>query len=93
MPTLNEKYRFTASDGVTPTVVTPLDGWPRYRWERIDDGKFFRKKLANELTFAKADYTYFKALYDAADCTKITLLIERYCGGAWVTDYEGKIVS
>ena len=91
MPTLNEKYRFTASDGVTPTVVTPLDGWPRYRWERIDDGKFFRKKLANELTFAKADYTYFKALYDAADCTKITLLIERYCGGAWVTDYEGKI--
>lgn len=92
MPTLNEKYRFTASDGVTPTVVEPLDGWPRYRWERVDDGKFFRKKLANELLFAGADYAYFKALYDADDCTKITLLIERYCAGAWVTDYEGKIV-
>jgi hypothetical protein len=48
-------------------------------------------KLATKLKFRKADYTYFRDIYDAGECNEVTLLIENFCGGDWVTWHEGII--
>lgn len=91
MPSLFDTFRFTANDGVADTTVTPLNSGLRRRWEREGDTRSYRAKLATKLLFKGADYTYFRDLYDAGDCDEVTLLIENYCGGAWVTWHEGVI--
>jgi hypothetical protein len=63
----------------------------RRRWEREGNTRAYRLKLANKLLFKGADYQYFRAIYDTGTCTEVTLLIENYCGGEWVTWYEGII--
>lgn len=91
MPFLLDTYRFTANDGVSDTTVTPLNSGLKRRWEREGNTRAYRVKLTTKLLFKGADYAYFRALYDAGDCTEVTLLIENYCGGAWVTWHEGVI--
>ena len=48
-------------------------------------------KLNTKMVFRKADYAFFRAIYDLGDCLEVSLLIENYCGGAWVTWFEGII--
>lgn len=91
MPALFDTYRFTANDGTTDTTVAPVARGLRRRWERDGDTRAYRVKLATKLLFKGADYTYFRDLYDAGDCTEITLLIERYCAGVWETWHDGII--
>lgn len=91
MPALFDTYRFTANDGVSDTSVSPIVSTLRRRWEREGNTRAYRLKLANKLLFKGADYEYFRAIYDTGTCTEVTLLIENYCGGEWVTWYEGII--
>lgn len=91
MPSLLQTFRFTANDGTGDTTVTPLNSGLRRRWEREGDTRSYRVKLATKLLFKGADYSYFRDLYDAGDCTEVTLLIERFCGGEWVTWHEGVV--
>jgi hypothetical protein len=91
MPSLLSTFRFTANDGTGDQTVTPLNSGLRRRWEREGNTRAYRVKLATRLLFKGADYTYFRDLYDLGDCTEVTLLIENYCGGAWVTWHEGVI--
>lgn len=85
MQNLFDRYRFTASDGVDDTSVYPVNSGLRFRWERQDDGKFFREKLATELVFRGDDYTYFRGFFDDGTCTRVTLTIERRCSGTLQT--------
>ena len=91
MPSLFESFRFTVSDGVTDTTVTPLISGLKRSWQREGDTRSYRVKLNTKLLFRKDDYVLFRALYDTGDCTEVTLLIENYCGGEWVTWHEGLI--
>lgn len=91
MPALLDTFRFTVNDGTGDTTVTPLNSGLRRRWEREGDTRSYRAKLATKLLFKGNDYTYFRGLYDAGDCETVTLLIENYCGGDWVTWHEGTI--
>jgi len=43
------------------------------------------------MVFKGADYDYFRTIYDTGDCTEVTLLIERYCGGVWANWYMGTL--
>lgn len=89
MPALFSTFRFTANDGTGDTLVYPVVRGLKRRWEREGDTRSYRIKLATALTFRKADYIYFRAIYDTGTCTEVSLLIENYCGGAWVTWFEG----
>ena len=89
MPSLFDTFRFTANDGSGDQSLTPIARGLKRRWERIDGGRAYRVKLSNKLLFKGADYTYFRDIYDAGDCTEVSLLIENYCGGEWVTWHEG----
>ena len=91
MPALLDTYRFTVNDGTGDVIVTPLNSGLNRRWEREGSTRAYRVKLATKLLFKGVDYTYFRDLYDAGDCTEVTLLIENYCGGAWVTWFEGNV--
>ena len=92
MPNLLDTFRFTANDGISGvTTVTPITSTLRRRWEREGDTRSYRVKLATKLKFRKADYTYFRDIYDAGECNEVTLLIENFCGGDWVTWHEGVI--
>ena len=92
MPNLLDTFRFIANDGISgATTVTPITSTLRRRWEREGDTRSYRVKLATKLKFRKADYTYFRDIYDAGECNEVTLLIENFCGGDWVTWYEGVI--
>lgn len=92
MPNLLDTFRFTADDGISgATTVTPITSTLRRRWEREGDTRSYRVKLATKLKFRKADYTYFRDIYDAGECNEVTLLIENFCGGEWVTWHEGII--
>jgi len=92
MTTLLQTRRFTVTTGSGDTSVTPITATLRYRWETDGEGRFFRKKLNTRLLFKGTDYTFFKALYDAATCDETTILIEQLCGGVWGTEYEGRII-
>ena len=72
MPTLLQTRRFTVTTGSGDTSVTPITATLRYRWETDGEGRFFRKKLNTRLLFKGTDYTFFKALYDAATCAQQT---------------------
>lgn len=89
MPSLFDTFRFTANDGSGDQSLTPIARGLKRRWERIDGGRAYRVKLSNKLLFKGADYTYFRDIYDAGDCTEVSILIETYCGGEWVTWHEG----
>ena len=92
MPNLLDTFRFIANDGISgATTVTPITSTLRRRWEREGDTRSYRVKLATKLKFRKADYTYFRDIYDAGECNEVTLLIENFCGGEWVTWHEGII--
>lgn len=92
MPSLLDTFRFTANDGTGNTTVVPTVRTLKKRHERVDqEGRTFRTKLSTPLLFRGAHYDYFRTLYDAGDCVEVTLLIERYCGGAWETWYQGVI--
>jgi len=92
MPNLLDTFRFTADDGISgATTVTPITSTLRRRWEREGDTRSYRVKLATKLKFKKADYTYFRDIYDAGECNEVSLLIENYCGGEWVTWHEGVV--
>ena len=92
MHSLLDIFRFTADDGISgATTVTPIASGLRRVWAREGDTRSYRVKLANKLKFRKEDYTYFRTIYDAGECNEVTLLIENYCGGAWVTWHEGVI--
>jgi len=91
MPSLFDNFRFTANDGTGDTLVYPLNSGLKRRWERDGDTRAYRVKLATKLLFKGDDYTYFRDLYDAGDCETVTLLIENYCGGDWVTWHEGTV--
>jgi hypothetical protein len=90
MPSLFDTFRFTANDG-SDHPVTPLISGLKRTWQREGDTRAYRPKINTKLLFRGADYTYFRAIYDAGTCTDVTLLIENYCGGEWVTWHEGKI--
>lgn len=92
MPNLLDNHRFTVTVSAVDTTVTPVVPGLRYRWETEGEGRFFRKKLTTRLLFSGADYVYFKGLYDAASCDETTILIENFCNGEWVTEYNGRIV-
>lgn len=92
MPTLLSKRRFTIDDGVDLTTVTPVNSGLKYRWQLEEGTRFYRKKLTTKLLFKKADYTFFKALYDLGTCNDIVLTIEVYCGGEWSIEYTGRII-
>lgn len=92
MPSLLSTRRFTVNDGVGDTTVYPVNSGLKYRWQLEEGGRFYRKRLQTKLLFRGADYTFFKALFDAGDCALITILIEVYCGGAWREEFTGKIV-
>lgn len=90
MPGILDTFRFTANDGSGDTVVVPTVRTLRKRYERQgQEERTFRTKLANPLLFRGAHYDYFRTLYDAGDCTEVTLLIERYCAGDWEPWYLG----
>lgn len=92
MPNLFDTFRFTVNDGISgPTSVTPIASGLRRRYEREGDTRSYRVKLATKLKFRNADYTYFRDLYDAGECNEVSLLIENFCGGAWVTWHEGLV--
>jgi len=91
MPALFESFRFTVSDGVTDTIVTPINSGLKRSWQREGDTRSYRVKLNTKLLFRKDDYVFFRGIYDAGTCTELTLLIENYCGGAWVTWHDGII--
>lgn len=92
MPNLLSIRRFTVSDGVDDTVVTPINSGLKYRWQLEDGTRFYRKRLTTKLLFRGADYTYFRSVYDAGECGSLTLLIEVYCGGVWREEFTGKLV-
>lgn len=91
MPSLYDTFRFTANDGTGDTQVFPIASGLRRRWEREGDTRSYRLKLATKLKFKGADYTYFKDIYDTGECNEVTMLIENYCGGSWVTWHEGTV--
>jgi hypothetical protein len=91
MPSLFNTFRFTANDGTGDQSLAPIARGLRRRWERDGDTRAYRVKLANKLLFKGADYTYFRDLYDAGNCTEVSFLIENYCGGSWVTWFEGTV--
>jgi len=92
MPSLLDTFRFTADDGISgATTVTPLNSGLKRRWEREGNTRSYRVKLSTKLLFKGEDYTYFRDIYDTGDCTEVTLLIENYCGGEWVTWHEGVV--
>lgn len=92
MPNLFDTFRFTVNDGISgPTSVTPIASGLRRRYEREGDTRSYRVKLATKLKFRNADYTYFRDIYDAGECNEVSLLIENFCGGAWVTWHEGLV--
>ncbi len=70
------------------TVVTPLVSGLQKRYELDGKGRFYTRKL-NSLLFVGDDYTYFKSLYDAGECEKVTLLVESYCAGDWAEWFSG----
>jgi hypothetical protein len=89
---LLDTFRFTADDGISgATTVTPIASGLRRNWAREGDTRSYRAKLVTKLKFRKEDYTYFRDIYDAGECNDVTLLIENYCGGAWVIWFEGII--
>lgn len=89
MPSLFNTYRFTVNDGTGDTLVYPINSGLRRRYEREGDTRSYRVKLSTKLLFKGADYTYFREIYDAGECNEVSILIENYCGGAWVTWHEG----
>lgn len=88
---LFDTFRFTVNDGVTDTQVFPITSGLRRSWQREGDTRSYRMKLNTKMVFRKADYAFFRAIYDLGDCLEVSLLIENYCGGAWVTWFEGII--
>ena len=89
---LLDKFRFTANDGSGDMTVSPVNTGLKKRWELQDDGVSYRVSLGTELLFRGADYVYFKAILDAATECSVTMLIEQYCGGEWVTFFEGVVL-
>lgn len=92
MPNLFDTTRFTVNDGSTDTAVYPVVSGLKYVWQPEGETRFYRKKLQTKLLFRGADYVFFKDLYDVGTCANITILIENYCGGAWETEYMGRII-
>lgn len=92
MPSLLSIRRFTINDGVEETDVTPINSGLKYRWQLEDGTRFYRKRLTTKLLFKFSDYTFFKGLYDLGTCNDIVLTIEVFCGGAWATEYTGRII-
>ena len=88
---LLDKYRFTANDGGGDTPVTPVNEGLKIRFERQDDGVWYRKTLNTELLFRDGDYQFFKTALDADVC-EITLLVEQFCEGEWGEFFTGRIV-
>jgi hypothetical protein len=71
-------FSFEFTDGVTPVSCDPVFGSaPTLQIEtaRDDDFGYYERSLKTALTFRGADYTYLKALEDAAECDEITLNI------------------
>jgi len=91
MPSLFDVFRFTANDGTGDQSLAPLVSGLKRRWERTQDGRDYRIKLSSPLLFKGADYAYFRAIYDAGECTQVNLLIEVFCGGSWGTWYTGSV--
>jgi len=89
MPALFDTYRFKANDGMGAQSVYPLASGLKQKWERDGDNRSYRIKITTPMVFRGADYDYFRAIYDTGDCTEVTFLIERYCGGVWADWYEG----
>lgn len=89
MPALFDNFRFTVNDGSGDQAVTPIASGLKRRWEQED--RVYNLKLGTKMVFRGADYTYFRDIFDAGDCTEVTLLIETYCGGEWVEWFSGKI--
>lgn len=90
MPLL-DTYRFICTVSATETDVTPVNEGIKFVWELEGDGRFYRRKMPTTLLFRKADYTYFKALYDVSDCQRVDVRIENNCSGDWATDFSGYI--
>lgn len=80
---------FMESDSIILLQVSPT--WSgQIDHDRVNNGVFFRAKLAQELTFRGQDYTNIKA---AADCEVIEVYMEELCGESWVERYRGTFTT
>ena len=80
---------FMESDSIVLLQVHPT--WSgQIDHDRVNNGVFFRAKLAQELTFRGQDYTNIKA---AVDCEVIEIYMEELCGETWVEQYRGTFTT
>lgn len=67
----------------------------KYGWEREKDQIFYRKQLKGQLFFINdasqniSDWTFLKDIYDNYKCCEIKFIVEKWCDGEWITDWEG----
>lgn len=70
-----------SSATITETVVSAIwKGEIRHKLEK--DRVYYLLSLNGELTLAGADFSLVNAITD--DCERITVTVERFCGGVWV---------
>ena len=83
-------YRFHITIGATTTQVTPLGFNSTHLVSEKERGQvFYRQKFGGQLTFIGDDYDLIWAVEQSDPCERITLLIEKYNGTAWVTYFDG----
>lgn len=92
MPSLFDTFRFTANDGVSgDQALTPLISGLKRSWQKEGETRSYRQKIVTKMLFRKADYSYFRSIFDAGDCNEVSFLIENLCGGVWATWFEGVV--
>ena len=80
---------FMESDSIVLLQVYPT--WSgQIDYDRVNNGVFFRAKLAQELTFRGLDYTNIKAV---PDCELIEIYMEELCGETWEEKYRGTFTT
>lgn len=90
-------FELTTPEPESPRILTPINDRLNRAWEKVGPAtaRGRRKVLKTKLTFAKADYKWFKEQFDLNEYAEYVLEIKRRCGGAGETPtlwHRGKIL-
>lgn len=89
---LSSRYKFYLQEASIGSIeVNPLIESLEFTWDKNDISRDLVKGLSSTITLMKSEYEILLNLDNTNTCAEVLFRIEKYCGGAWVLDFEGLV--
>lgn len=90
---LSKKYRFYIVESSIGTIeINPSIESLGYTWDKVESVRNLKRGIDSDIVLTKSDFQAIYNLEQLGTCTKIDFLIDVYCGGVWVRDFDGVVL-